>query len=94
MTESVRLLGDSACRGVGSTSWHGFARAIFAELGADLERVLAIPTEKYLRPAPRPAYSVLSDAEWLAAGLPGMLDWRAALTAALAADRAAYLPAK
>jgi len=80
------------CRGAGSTSWHGFAQAIFAELGADPDRVLPITSEKYPRPAPRPAYSVLSDAEWLAAGLPAMLDWRAALTAALAADRTAYLP--
>ncbi len=94
LVQSGLPAGTYHCRGAGSTSWHGFAQAIFAELGADPERVLAIPTEKYPRPAPRPAYSVLSDAEWLAAGLPGMLDWRAALTAALAADRAAYLPAK
>jgi dTDP-4-dehydrorhamnose reductase len=80
------------CRGAGSTSWHGFARAIFAELGADPDRVLPTKTENFPRPAPRPAYSVLSDTEWLAAGLSPMLDWRAALTAALAADRTAYLP--
>jgi dTDP-4-dehydrorhamnose reductase len=82
------------CRGTGSTSWHGFARAVFSELGADPDRVLPTITENFPRPAPRPAYSVLSDAEWLAAGLPAMLDWRAALSAALAADRAAYLPEK
>lgn len=80
------------CRGAGSTTWHGFAQAIFAELGADPDRVLPIKTENFPRPAPRPAYSVLSDTEWLAAGLSPMLDWRAALTAALAADRTAYLP--
>jgi dTDP-4-dehydrorhamnose reductase len=80
------------CRGAGCTSWCGFARAVFTELDADPNRVLPISTEEFPRPAPRPAYSVLSDAEWLAAGLPAMLDWRAALAAALAADRAAYLP--
>ena len=80
------------CRGAGSTSWCGFARAVFAELGADPDRVLPISTDQFPRPAPRPTYSVLSDAEWLAAGLPPMLDWRAALAAALAADRSAYLP--
>ncbi|HEU5268964.1 MAG TPA: dTDP-4-dehydrorhamnose reductase [Jatrophihabitans sp.] len=80
------------CRGAGSTSWHGFARAVFCELGTDPNRVLPITTEEYPLPAPRPAYSVLSDAEWLAAGLPPMLDWRVALAEALAADRAAYLP--
>ena len=75
----------------GSTSWHGFARAVFAELGADPERVLPTSTEQFPRPAPRPAYSVLSDAEWLAAGLPPMPDWRAALATALNLDRPAYL---
>jgi dTDP-4-dehydrorhamnose reductase len=80
------------CRSAGSTSWHGFAQAVFAELGADPERVLPTSTEQFPRPAPRPAYSVLSDAEWLAAGLPPMPDWRSALTTALSLDRPAYLP--
>ncbi|MFL6162194.1 MAG: dTDP-4-dehydrorhamnose reductase [Jatrophihabitantaceae bacterium] len=80
------------CRGAGNTSWHGFAQAVFSELGADPDRVLATTTDRFPRPAPRPAYSVLSDAEWLAAGLPPMLDWRSALAAAFAADRPAYLP--
>ncbi|HTZ42335.1 MAG TPA: dTDP-4-dehydrorhamnose reductase [Jatrophihabitans sp.] len=80
------------CRGGGSTTWHGFTQAIFAELGADPARVLPTTTDAFPRPAPRPAYSVLSDAEWIAAGLPAMLDWRAALAAAFAEDRAAYLP--
>jgi dTDP-4-dehydrorhamnose reductase len=80
------------CRAAGCTSWYGFARAVFCELGADPNRVLPTSTGEFPRPAPRPAYSVLSDAEWLAAGLPPMPDWRAALAAALATDRAAYLP--
>jgi dTDP-4-dehydrorhamnose reductase len=82
------------CRGAGCTSWYGLARAVFTELDADPNRVLPVKTENFPRPAPRPAYSVLSDAEWLAAGLPPMRDWRAALAAALAADRTAYLPEK
>lgn len=80
------------CRGGGFTSWHGFAQAILVELGQDPERVRAITTDQYPVPAARPAYSVLSDAEWLAAGLTPMLDWRDALAAAFAADRSAYLP--
>jgi len=81
------------CRGGGSTTWHGFTQAIFAELGADPDRVLPTTTDQFPRPAFRPAYSVLSDQEWAAAGLPAMLDWRAALAAAFEEDRAAYLPA-
>lgn len=78
--------------GRGRTTWYGFTRAIFEELGQDPERVQPTTTDKFPRPAPRPAFSVLSDAEWLAAGLPPMMEWRDALAAAFAADRSAYLP--
>jgi len=80
------------CTGRGRTTWFGFTRAIFAELGKDPERVQPTTTDKFPRPAPRPAFSVLSDAEWLAAGLPPMMEWREALAAAFAADGSAYLP--
>ena len=78
--------------GGGRTSWHGLAQAVFAELGQDPARVQAITTAEYPTPAKRPAFSVLSDAEWLATGLPPMMDWQDALVAAFAADRSAYLP--
>jgi dTDP-4-dehydrorhamnose reductase len=63
----------------GETSWYGFTRAIFEELGADPERVLPTTTDAFPRPAPRPAYSVLSARSWDAAGLPPLPDWRTAL---------------
>lgn len=66
----------------GETTWCGFARAIFAELGADPERVQPCATADFPRPAPRPAYSVLSDRAWRDAGLPPLPDWRDALATA------------
>lgn len=74
----------------GETTWFGFARAIFAELGADPERVQPTTTAEFPRPAPRPAYSVLSPDAWTAAGLTPLRDWRDALTAAFQATPAAF----
>ncbi|TDP93689.1 dTDP-4-dehydrorhamnose reductase [Labedaea rhizosphaerae] len=68
--------------GGGETTWFGFARAIFEELDLDPERVKPCGTKDFPRLAPRPAYSVLSDAEWRSAGLPPLAPWREALTKA------------
>jgi dTDP-4-dehydrorhamnose reductase len=92
LATSGRPAGTYHCRGAGETTWHGLTQAIFSELGADPQRVLPTTTDRFPRPAPRPAYSVLSDSEWLAAGLSPMMGWRDALAAAFAADRPAYLP--
>ncbi|HJP99975.1 MAG TPA: dTDP-4-dehydrorhamnose reductase [Jatrophihabitans sp.] len=78
------------CTNGGDTTWYGLTRAIFEELGEDPERVLPTTTDKFPRPAPRPAYSVLSDAEWLAAGLPPLPHWRAALHQAFAESGQAF----
>jgi dTDP-4-dehydrorhamnose reductase len=70
------------CTNTGQTSWFGFTQAIFEELGADPARVLPTTTAAFPRPAPRPAYSVLGNRRWLAAGLAPLPDWRAALHSA------------
>jgi len=67
----------------GQVSWHGFAQAVFEELGADPARVLPTTSAAFARPAPRPAFSVLSGAAWTAAGLTPPPAWRDALHAAM-----------
>ncbi|WP_084515142.1 dTDP-4-dehydrorhamnose reductase [Nocardia acidivorans] len=69
----------------GQASWFELARAVFAGIGADPNRVLPCGTADFPRPAPRPAYSVLSGKSWAAAGLTPLRDWRAALNDALSA---------
>lgn len=81
----VRLVDGGATGGVwhgtsaGATTWFGFARAVFEELGLDPERVLPTTSDAYPRPAQRPANSVLSHGRWSAAGIEALPDWRDAL---------------
>ncbi|GGB83774.1 dTDP-4-dehydrorhamnose reductase [Knoellia flava TL1] len=81
----VRLIDSDAPGGVwhgtssGETTWFGFARAIFEELGLDPERVTPTTTHALPRPAPRPAYSVLGHQRWSEVGLEPLPDWRDAL---------------
>ncbi|MDM7892732.1 dTDP-4-dehydrorhamnose reductase [Curtobacterium caseinilyticum] len=69
----------------GQASWYEFTKAIFAEAGLDPERVLPTDSAAFVRPAPRPAYSVLGHDGWSRAGLEPMRDWREALAAAVRA---------
>src|SRR5207244_3809477 len=82
LAESAAKAGTYHCTNGGDTTWFGFTQAIFAELGADPARVRPTSSDRFPRPAPRPAYSVLSNASWVAAGLMPLPHWRDALKAA------------
>lgn len=70
----------------GAVSRFEQARAVFAECGADPDRVQPVKTDDFPRPAPRPSYSALGSRESAAAGLTPLRPWRPALVAALAAS--------
>jgi dTDP-4-dehydrorhamnose reductase len=86
----VALLDSDAPAGIyhgtasGQGSWMDFAAAVFAGAGLDPARVLPTDSSQFVRPAPRPAYSVLGHDAWAAAGLEPMRDWRLALDEAFA----------
>ncbi len=69
----------------GEASWFDFAQAVFSGAGLDPDRISPVSSDKFVRPAPRPAYSVLGHERWAEAGIPPMRDWRSALAAAFAA---------
>lgn len=59
----------------GLTSWHGFAQAAVQAAGMDPAVVRTTTSEKFVRPAPRPAYSVLGHEATRAAGVEPIGDW-------------------
>jgi dTDP-4-dehydrorhamnose reductase len=81
----VALLDANAPAGIyhgtnsGQASWFEFARAVFSESGLDPERITPTDSASFVRPAPRPAYSVLGHDAWARTGLAPMRDWREAL---------------
>ncbi len=76
----------------GQTTWFGLARAVFEELGLDPARVRPTDSTAFARPAPRPAYSVLSHSASERAGLTPIRDWRDALRAAAPTVLAQFQP--
>lgn len=67
----------------GAASRFEQAQAIFEEIGADPDRIKPVGSDKHPRPAPRPAYSALSEVKSAAAGLTPLRPWRVALAEAL-----------
>jgi dTDP-4-dehydrorhamnose reductase len=70
----------------GSTSRFDFAREIYRLAGLDPDRIVPAEGDQFKRPAPRPAYSVLGHAAWVATGVAPMRPWEEALGAAKTAD--------
>lgn len=69
----------------GQTTWYGFARDVLEVAGLDPDRITPTDSASFVRPAARPAYSVLGHDAWVAAGLEPMRPWADALRAAFAA---------
>ena len=69
----------------GSTTWFGLAQAVFAEAGLNPARVRPTTSDRFPRPAQRPAYSVLSHQRWASSGVAPLPDWRPMLTEAMPA---------
>jgi len=59
----------------GEVTWFGFAQEIFRLLGHDPARVLPTKSEAFVRPAPRPTYSVLGHDAWERAGVAPIRGW-------------------
>ncbi len=68
----------------GAASRFDQARAVFAEVGADPQRVRPVGTAAVPRPAHRPVFSALSMDSSAAAGLTALRPWREALAEAVA----------
>lgn len=68
----------------GQASWYELARETFRLLGTDPDRVRPTDHTAFVRPAKRPAWSVLSTAAWTAVGLPPPRPWQHALAESLA----------
>ncbi len=63
----------------GEATWYEFAKAVFSQAGLNPDRVTPTDSSQFVRPAPRPAYSVLGHRAWRAAGLEPMRAWQDAL---------------
>ncbi|MFI1282843.1 dTDP-4-dehydrorhamnose reductase [Streptomyces sp. NPDC020858] len=69
----------------GRTTWMGLAREAYRLSGLDPERIRPTTSDAYVRPAVRPAFSVLGHDRWAEAGLPPLADWHEQLAEALTA---------
>jgi len=69
----------------GQATWFEFAQAIFSIAGADVSRLIPVPSLEFPSPAKRPAYSVLGHDAWAGTSVPEMRNWKIALEEAMPA---------
>lgn len=90
--QTARMLAAGVRTGVlhgtngGATTWHGFARAIVENLGGDPATVKPTDSATFVRPARRPANSVLGHDGWARVDLAPMRPWREALDDAMSRE--------
>lgn len=75
LVEAAAPAGTYHATSTGAVSWHGFAQAIVAALGKDPAMVGPTTSEAFVRPAPRPAYSVLGHAALDTIGIAPIGAW-------------------
>ncbi|GAA2801065.1 dTDP-4-dehydrorhamnose reductase [Streptomyces showdoensis] len=94
LARQLRELGEAAVAGKApagvyhgtaseTATWFDLARAAFELTGLDPERVRPTTSEKFVRPARRPSFSVLAHERWAEAGVAAQPHWRDQLTEAL-----------
>ncbi len=69
----------------GQGTWFDLALEVFSLCGADTSRVIPVSSNEFVRPARRPAYSVLSHTKWSNSEVAAMRDWKIALKASIPA---------
>lgn len=67
----------------GHTTWYALAARVFTLLGADPDRVRPTTSERFVRPARRPPWSVLGHDAWERTGLTPLPRWEDSLRRAL-----------
>ncbi|MEU6929396.1 dTDP-4-dehydrorhamnose reductase [Streptomyces sp. NPDC046374] len=94
LARQLRELGEAAVAGKApagvyhgtasdTATWFDLARAAFELTGLDPERVRPTTSDKFVRPARRPSFSVLAHERWAEAGVAAQPHWREQLTEAL-----------
>ena len=85
----VELIRSSSKPGIyhltnsGKASWFDFAQEIYRLLGKQDSLVEPVSSDVFVRPAPRPSNSTLSNESWNDTGLPPMSNWKSALKEAM-----------